>query len=426
MIMSCIKLFATISAITACYAFEWARAAGNLHSTNALDMNCKLPSGKPICCSMANDTNYYADASSRKNFRHISPSSAHERKSESHRNTLPNRCHEVSTYISSPYEIDQLQKATEFEDIKDEYVAFQNFTNFITSDLELNNSFLWVTRVMHRQRYPFEPASTQQLEIDHKYLSRFNRTLICGDTIVDSWLDWIEPISLHGRHPYSIYLCMHITKGYRAQYPQYFQGMVDYTPVQNTDYILMKTPHSNAVKYVSPSLNFLFDAGTSIYSSSLLWLNCIYKQHNITFDRIYGWESSLLEPTAFWNEVPKELLAKYHFYNAPMSADISHGNSPLRVIKQMAKPEDFVSFKLDIDTPAVEVATVLQLLENPELYSLVDEFFFELHFRCSVMMGCGWGKKIPKEVQGLQLSRKSAMELFVNLRKRGIRSHFWP
>ena len=43
--------------------------------------------------------------------------------------------------------------------------------------------------------------------------------------------------------------------------------------------------------------------------------------------------------------------------------------------------DDFVSFKLDIDHPDTEIPIALSLLQDPNLAAMVDEFFFELHFR---------------------------------------------
>jgi hypothetical protein len=40
-----------------------------------------------------------------------------------------------------------------------------------------------------------------------------------------------------------------------------------------------------------------------------------------------------------------------------------------------------VSFKLDIDHPDTEMPVALSMLKDDKLASLVDEFFFELHFR---------------------------------------------
>lgn len=56
----------------------------------------------------------------------------------------------------------------------------------------------------------------------------------------------------------------------------------------------------------------------------------------------------------------------------------------------------------------------------------IDEFFFEFHFRCEIMMFCGWESKMPETMLGLELSRSGALDLFLKLRKKGIRAHFWP
>jgi hypothetical protein len=47
------------------------------------------------------------------------------------------------------------------------------------------------------------------------------------------------------------------------------------------------------------------------------------------------------------------------------------------MLKAVAKPGDFVAFKLDIDNSAVEIPILKALTEDPEALALVDEFFFE-------------------------------------------------
>jgi hypothetical protein len=117
----------------------------------------------------------------------------------------------------------------------------------------------------------------------------------------------------------------------------------------------------------------------------------------------------------------------YHFYNVPVSATHSETSvSPNRFIKDIALPQDFVAYKLDIDTMEVEVPLALELLSDPHLIGLVDEFFFELHFQCDIMKHCGWGDKIPAEHAGLKLDRYSAMDFFRKLRVAGVRAHIWP
>jgi hypothetical protein len=74
----------------------------------------------------------------------------------------------------------------------------------------------------------------------------------------------------------------------------------------------------------------------------------------VAFDQDYGFEYTLLEPQDFWRRVPTKLRSVYHFFNAPVSQ--LHGDSylsPIQIILDTAEPEDFVSFKLDIDTPEV-------------------------------------------------------------------------
>ena len=149
-------------------------------------------------------------------------------------------------------------------------------------------------------------------------------------------------------------------------------------------------------------------------------------QRKIAFDQNYGYEYTLLEPEDFWRRVPPRVIPTYHFFNAPVPANTTDPLSPLKIIRDVATVDDFVSFKLDIDTPSVEIPLALELLRNPHVSKLVDEFFFELHFRCEIMKRCGWKDKMPEEYMGLQLDRLHAMLYFQELRKLGIRAHIWP
>ncbi len=90
---------------------------------------------------------------------------------------------------------------------------------------------------------------------------------------------------------------------------------------------------------------------------------------------------TLLEPNDYWKRVPPLWKPYWHFYNVPIAADGAQPDSPVRFLKQMATPGDFVAFKLDIDHPAMEMPLALSLLSDPSLAALVDEFFFELHFQ---------------------------------------------
>lgn len=86
------------------------------------------------------------------------------------------------------------------------------------------------------------------------------------------------------------------------------------------------------------------------------------------------------------NYIPLSLYTVLQLVGAPDSPQ-----SPLRYIRSLAKETDFVSFKLDVDTPTIELPIALELLRDPSIGKLVDEFFFELHYRCDLMMSCAWG-----------------------------------
>jgi len=116
----------------------------------------------------------------------------------------------------------------------------------------------------------------------------------------------------------------------------------------------------------------------------------------------------------------------YHFYNVPITSHISDLHCPLRHIKSITRKEDFVSFKLDVDTSSVEIPLVMELVASTELLQLVDEFFFELHFHCEIMKYCGWDDKMPEKMDWLRLDRVSTLSLFADMRSKGMRAHIWP
>lgn len=131
----------------------------------------------------------------------------------------------------------------------------------------------------------------------------------------------------------------------------------------------------------------------------------------MSFDRVFSFEKSLLEPTDFWRRVPSKWLPYWSFYNIPIATTAESSSSqpsPLSFIEAVARPEDFVSFKLDVDHADTEVhlaQELASLVRRSPIDALVDEFFFEIHFRCEVMTQCGWRLDIPHEVAGLVMDR---------------------
>ena len=95
----------------------------------------------------------------------------------------------------------------------------------------------------------------------------------------------------------------------------------------DVNYVLLQPrPPSGRARRSSSRRSFLFDAGTSTFDSSLFWFTCGYQQRGTTFDQVYGWEMTLLEPRDYWARVPAKFKPFWHFYNTPISADPDHAD----------------------------------------------------------------------------------------------------
>ena len=60
---------------------------------------------------------------------------------------------------------------------------------------------------------------------------------------------------------------------------------------------------------------------------------------------------------------------------------MANGFRVLPHLREVATPDDFVALKLDIDDPPTEQSIVHALLRDHDTLRLVDELFFEYHFR---------------------------------------------
>ena len=173
---------------------------------------------------------------------------------------------------------------------------------------------------------------------------------------------------------------------------------------------------------------WLFDAGASTYDTgaggaSQSWFVDTYRKRGIEFDRIIGWEAALTDPRKQWSTVPADIKRKTSWYNIPATATEGDPDNPLTFIKELVSIEDYVVFKLDIDTPAIEVALVQQLMKDEELLELIDEFYFEHHVSGSPMQWYGWGDLTTSKTALGHI--QDSYDIFTFLRQRGIRAHSW-
>ncbi|KAJ1623554.1 hypothetical protein T492DRAFT_1148427 [Pavlovales sp. CCMP2436] len=163
--------------------------------------------------------------------------------------------------------------------------------------------------------------------------------------------------------------------------------------------------------------------GGSALGPSMPLFAKLYKERCIDFDGIWGWEARPFQAEKWWDKVPTEVRHKLHFYNVPISG-AGGAADVLLTIGQVARPEDFVVLKLDIDTFEVERQVVEELRTNARGTNaslLVDEFFFEYHFATpnEPTLHTYW----PKRTRGGTVD--DALSLMHELRAKGIRAHFW-
>ena len=304
---------------------------------------------------------------------------------------------------------------------------------YVTSEGSVVNATRWLDRVRaHMQSADPASASLNSAD-DYEFLSRFEVTRRCSNGETTTWQEWIEPITVTARHPFGFSSCRTASAAHQTL------GKNGHVGRSNVDYVLLQSGrhlHSSEASgeggrvgkrgRMLPPKHVLLDAGTSTFDSSLYWFTCGYSQRGISFDSVHAWEMTLLHPRDYWQRVPKIWKPFWHFYNTPISSEPDHPDNPLRMLRQLVTARDFVALKLDIDHPETEMPLAVSLLSGDGDAMLIDEFFFELHFRCEVMTSCGWGKRVPASSHGLTLDRPSVLKFFLDLRRRGIRAHIWP
>jgi hypothetical protein len=231
-----------------------------------------------------------------------------------------------------------------------------------------------------------------------------------GDELMSHMQDGkaIEPLTGIARHPFARVGCHMPT-------PQ--------TSKFNTSYIHIPNV-CNVAHDTRPGVK-LFDLGCSVYGSrarvhrasgvgpSLPLLEQWYESSCYTIDRMWGWEARPMDQKSWWRFVSNETRAKLTFNNHPVTPDEFE-----TTLVAATRPEDYVVVKLDIDTPRVE-HKILDIIEKHA--HLVDELFHEYHFWFDGL-NFGWGSnRHLRETHNVT----TAVRRMQQLRKKGVRAHFW-
>jgi hypothetical protein len=178
-------------------------------------------------------------------------------------------CTRTKQYIPSPYEIKQITTVNKLSEITDYHSREEQLMEFVTSRNQIRSAQIWLKRV--HERMTSNVSSIIPNEVDFAYLSRFVITENCTNREAKKRVEWIEPLSIHARHPFAFLSCA------KFDSPTYSKRLKDLPKenIQNIDYVLLQQKPTMAAMH-HPGKKFLFDAGTSYYESSLWWMLCSY------------------------------------------------------------------------------------------------------------------------------------------------------
>ena len=274
---------------------KWAETFGGVTS-DSLNMSCSME-GRPVCCSILDqDYNSAWVDENRLKVSIAKKRTKHDLRVEFDRESSAIVCTDTRVYHPCPYELKQIEFAkkleTDFHAPSEE--SAQKLVEFISSAEAIRESKLWLERVKYHMLNIAAVSSAD----DEYILSKFVVTRTCYDrkasihteaNITNSWVEWIEPLSVHGRHPNSMQDCStfkkHYSKNSNNTLPPAVSIMhIDYILVQNGEAFHNHShPNSALVKSMQqrqslPVRHYLLDAGTSTFDSSLVFFLCMYAE----------------------------------------------------------------------------------------------------------------------------------------------------
>ncbi|GMH46935.1 hypothetical protein TrLO_g2545 [Triparma laevis f. longispina] len=240
----------------------------------------------------------------------------------------------------------------------------------------------------------------------------FSSFIFKNECTDETFTEYIEPLTSHLRHP---------TSGCGTK----FCTAPDCKPNQGGG----KYFYDRSWVIPPPSLpstmsKFYFDAGASTWDggqggNSLGYFTTVWKRHNIDFKYIEAWEGTTPVPK-FYKSVPNHFKDVVEYHQELIDSTIGQGGTFVpEVIKKKCKPEDYVLFKLDIDSGPVEQGNIDFILSSPEHLELIDEIVWEHHVS-NYIMNAHWQGGIDES-----RSIKDSYEMFLKMRKAGIRAHSW-
>jgi len=268
-----------------------------------------------------------------------------------------------------------------------------------------NGMFNFIDRVDIPDNPPSEPFHLFNLtEDEHESPSIFSKFVFLDEVTGKTYVEYIEPLVSHLRHPLA--RC-----------------------TNESSFLLTTRSYIIPPPYIYPKTKkYYFDAGASSWSTgaggpSLDYFTKVWLRHGIDFDMIEAWDPSTT-PEEFSVSVPINYRNRSKFYNQTVVSNIYYhtGTTPFIPyhIRKKTQKNDYVLFKLDIDNGELEQGIVDHLLSkcNEDL-DYIDEFVWEHHVQGNYLMAPNWLNTSSS------LSVHDSYQIFLELRKLGIRAHSW-
>ena len=255
--------------------------------------------------------------------------------------------------------------------------------------------------------------------------STFSQFYFVNDCTGEELTDYIEPLAGLTRHPF---FCLKTSEANNIGLWDFLtKGNNDADSwVVNKDYMIPSWNVSRKLEQKSAlhaPRAFFFDLGASYYDGgsggpSQSWFVESYEMRGVVWKGVFAWEATPQDPSATWAAIPARLKPHYHWYNIPVSSVPGHADNALDYIRTVARRNDYVLLKIDIDNNPVETELVNQLLASDELIGLVDEIYFEHHVNVAPMNKY-WG------MQGAKQYLSDTYAIFTAFRQRGVLAHSW-
>eukprot|EP01097_Dermamoeba_algensis_P005562 TRINITY_DN3532_c0_g1_i1.p1 TRINITY_DN3532_c0_g1~~TRINITY_DN3532_c0_g1_i1.p1 ORF type:complete len:354 (+),score=82.67 TRINITY_DN3532_c0_g1_i1:154-1215(+) len=312
----------------------------------------------------------------------------------------PRQIEEVCTFRFEKYVPSELETA--WASLSN---TWQDKAGFCTAQQKLTehiNTWIRVAEKLSKSTTGRLTSSDSDFNIADKTFSKFIYKQTCGSK-VEMFEKWIEPLALSLKDP-----------RYNNGCPKAGDSFL-----HSKAHLVLEsvTGREKLEKFA------LMDIGASTFvagatGSSQQYLLSGYKSRGIHFNKLLLWEPTQMKDSQIFAQVPEDWYPYYQYFNVLPSSVPTDPKNPLNALKLFATVDDFVSLKLTLNLTDIELKMILKMMTEPEITSLIDEFFYEHKFKFDE-------KNPPLKLVFGNTQADDIFTLLSKMRHQGIRAHGW-